>query len=249
VFAVINLLGRLGVAGLDAELGVTIFMGIPASLFGTLCMSPILLALEGEGSTETRTRVSRVSGSTKKSTKILGITMKNLNASNQFVPPIAGTLIVFYLVGLYSIFLRGSPLGSKFFLKSPDETLSGILGKNKDILGLMAEKAKLNSRAYVISTRLQECGFWTSKIIFGPILHVSGLVATLPSAYFLLSEIWYGAKRSRAQILVALPLNVLPVIICRGTPTIRAVGIILLLGGMMQLSLSRQNGNRSHMRI
>lgn len=250
VFAVINLLGRLGVAGLDAELGVTVFMGVPTSLFGTICISPILLLLEGEGSVETRTRVSRISTATTQSMKILGITMRNLKASNQFVPPIAGTMIVFYLVGFYTIFLRGSPLlGSKFNLKGTGDTLSDILGKNEDILGLLAEKAALNSQAYSISNNLEGSGFWTSTSMLAPVLHVVGLVATIPSAYFLLSASWQGMKRSRAQIIFALPMNVLPVLVCRGTPTIRALGVILLLAGMIQVSLSRQNGNRSRMRF
>lgn len=246
-FAVINLLGRLGVAGLDAELGVTTFMGIPTSLFGTICISPILLALEGEGSAETRNRVSRVSGTTKKPTRILGITMKNLNRSNHYVPPIAGTLVVFYLVGLYSIFVRGSPLFGSNVPKSHGEMLSGMLGK--DTLALMAETATAYSHAFVISSRLVGCSFWTSSDILGPIIHVSGLIATIPSAYFLLSQIWSGMKRSKAHILLALPLNILPILFCQGTPTIRAVAIISLLGAFFQLSVYRQNEHRSHMRI
>jgi hypothetical protein len=226
---------------------VTTFMGIPTSLFGTICISPILLALEGEGSAETRNRVSRVSGTAKKPTRILGITMKNLNRSNHYVPPIAGTLVVFYLVGLYSIFVRGSPLFGSNVPKSHGEMLSGMLGK--DTLALMAETATAYSHAFVISSRLVGCSFWTSSDILGPIIHVSGLIATIPSAYFLLSQIWSGMKRSKAHILLALPLNILPILFCQGTPTIRAVAIISLLGAFFQLSVYRQNEHRSHMRI
>ena len=248
VFAVINLLGRLGVAGLDAELGVTVFMGVPTSLFGIICISPILLALEGEGSVETRTRVSRISATTKKSTKILGITMKNLNASTQFVPPIAGTMIAFYLVGFYTIFLRGSPLlGSKLDLKGTANAISDI--REHSYLLKLAQQATLKSRAYSISNSLEGSSFWTAKTIFGPILHAAGLVATIPSAYYFISENWHGMKRSRAQRLLVLPLNIVPVLVCRGAPTVRAIGILFLFIGMMQIISSRQNGNRSHTRL
>jgi len=249
VLAVINLFGRLGVAGLDAELGVTIFMGIPASLFGTMCISPILLALEGEGSVRNGIRITRVSGATKKRTKVLGITMKNLNVSNQVVPPIAGTMIVFYLVGFYTIFLRGSPLlGSIFSPSSTEDTISDVVGKNKDILVLMVEKATSNSQAYSISTSLQGCGFWTSTIPLEPMLHVGGLVATMPSAYLFISEFWYGKERNRALIFLTLPMNILPLVVCRGTPSIRAISIMLLLGGMVQLFSPRQK-KRSQMKV
>jgi hypothetical protein len=251
IFAVINLLGRLGVAGLDNELGVTLLLGVPTSLFGTICISPILLALEGEASAETRSRASRISVTTKKSTKIVGITMRNLNASNQFVPPLAATMVVFYLVGLYTIFLRGSPLfGSTFIRKDLGDMLSGMVGENRDnFLGLLAEKATLNSRAYSISNSLEGSGFWTAATIIGPMLHAAGLVVTIPSAYFLLSANWQGVKTSRDQTLFTLPLNILPVLVCRGTPTVRALGIILLLAGTIQISSLSKNRTRSHMRL
>merc|ERR1712166_1043549 len=123
-----------------------------------------------------------------------------MGKTNYSVPSIAGTLIVFYLVGLYSIFVRGWPLVGSSVPKSHRETISGILGK--DPLGLLLESATVYSRAYVISSKLLGCSFWTSSTILSPILHVIGLVATIPSTYFLLSQIWSGVKRSRANILL-----------------------------------------------
>jgi len=249
VLAVINLFGRLGVAGLDAELGLTVFMGIPTSLFGTLCIAPILLALEGEVTAETRGRISRVSGATKKPTRVSGITMKNLNASNHFVPPIVGTMIVFYLVGCYTIFLRGSPwlefLVSQITTAIPQPT---VLGKAKDDLLLMAEKVTSTSQAYTISNSLQGSGFWTSTTRMGPILHTAGLVATIPSAYLLITELWYGVKRSKFLVFLFLPLNVVPLLVSHGTPSIRAISIMSLFGGIIQLCTSKQQ-SRSHMKL
>jgi len=249
-FAVVNVLGRLGTAGLDAELGVTLFMGVPQSILGIICISVILLALEGEGSAETRSRVSRVSTISKKSSKVLGITMRNLNASNRYVPPVAGTILVFYLAGLYNIFLRGSPFfDSKLNLKGAGSTLADFLGKNKNILGSLVENASSNSRAFTLSNSLEGSGFWTATSIFGPIVHVAGLLATIPSAYLFLSQNWYGMRRSNSQILPVLPLNILPILFCKGTPMVRALGVILLFWGIVQMTLLKQNGNRSHMRF
>ena len=251
ILAVLNLLGRLGVAGLDAELGVTVIIGIPTSLLGIICVSSILLALEGEGSAETHSsRAPRMSRRSNKATKVMGVTIENLNGTNKFVPPIAATMIVYYFVGFYTIFLRGAPLlRSKFSLIGTGETISDIRLKTKDILGVLAEKATQNSQAYSISTHLEGSGVWTATSMSGPILHAAGLIATIPSAYFLLSDSWYGVQTPKAQLLVALPLNVLPVLACRGTPTVQALGIMLLLAGTIQVFSSRKNGNPSQMRF
>ncbi len=252
ILAVIILLGKFGVAGLDPENGVVVVMGIPASLVGIICLSPILLALEGEGSTEGHSRAPRMLGRTKKSTKVLGITMKNLNGSNKFVPPIAATMTVLYLVGLYTIFLRGAPfLGFKINSEGTGDTLPFLLrDKSKDNLTTLAEKASQSSRAYSISSHLEGSGIWTAASMMGPMLQVAGLAATIPSAYFLLSESWYGINTPRNQILFALPLNIIPLVLCKGTPTVRALGIILFLAGLVQLSSSRnRRTTRSQMRF
>lgn len=238
----INVLGRLGV-GLDGELRLTTFLGIPKSLFWTICISPILLLLEGEGSTQIP---NRVSGSSKKKTKVLGITMINLNKSNRLVPPLAGVMIVFYLVGLYSIFVRGNPLFGSSVPKNDREVLSSVF--SEDALGLMAEKAAAYSRAFVISSKLVGCSFWTSSNKTSPIIHVVGLIATLPSTHFLLSHSWSGS-RSRSRLLFALPLNMFPIFFCPGTPTVRAVAIISSLLGFFQITGRQQSEHRSNMRI
>lgn len=262
VIAVITILGRFGVAGLDSELEVVVIMGMPASLFGIICIAPVLLVLEGEGAAETRSRAPRMTRPSR-SMDTLGLSMKNLNGSNKFVPPLAATIISFYLVGLYTIIGRGAPF-LKIFLATSHFHLAGAIGgtdslsailrafrkskDKKDVLALLAEKASESSRAYSISSHLEESGFWTATSMSGPLLHAVGLLATVPSAYLLLSQSWYGVQAPRAQMLLTLPLNLLPIIACAGTPTIRALGVILVLVGMVQISSSR-NGNRSQMRF
>ena len=258
VLAIITILGRFGVAGLDSELEVMVIMGMPASLFGIICVAPILLLLEGEGAAETRSRAPRTMG-TGRSTDMLGLSLKNLNGSNKFVPPLAATVISFYVVGLYTIFGRGAPLINLFlatshfrFAAGKADSLTAILKAfrkskdKKDILALLAEKATENSRAYSISSHLEESGFWTATSMSGPLLHTFGLLATIPSAYLLLSQSWYGVPAPRAQMLFALPLNIIPILACAGTPTIRALGVTLVLVGMVQ---SMRKGNRSQMRL
>merc|ERR1712110_1222457 len=48
LFGIIILYGRYGVAGMDDNYDVTHVLGLPASIVGTVALSPLLLALEGE---------------------------------------------------------------------------------------------------------------------------------------------------------------------------------------------------------
>merc|ERR1719343_1414487 len=99
---------------------------------------------------------------------------------------------------------------SGFRLQGTGNTLSDTVRKGNDPLAMLALKAVTKSRAYSLSSNLEGSGFWTSTTMVSPLVHAAGLVATIPSAFFLISETWHGTKRSRGQILFALPLNLLP---------------------------------------
>jgi hypothetical protein len=252
VCAAIVLYGRFGVAGLDHNFGVAVIMGVPASLFGTICIAPILLGLESESSSSDRrgNRMSRVAmGASRQPKPSMGITLKNLNSSNRFVPAIAGIVGVFYMAGLYSIFLRGSLLLGTAVPTNHEEVLSSIIFRNRDTLASMAQKATSYSEALVISARLAGSGFWTSGSIFGPLIHLGGVVATIPSMYLFLSQMWSGTSSSNAQVLFALPFNIFTILFCKGTPAIQAVAVIGIVGGLMQLFVLQQRGMRARMRI
>ena len=243
------LYGRFGVAGLDHTFDVTSIVGIPASVFGTLVVAPILLALEGEVSSEKRSRVARVSVTNAKApANTMGITLRNLSSANRFMPPLAGTVLVFGVAALYAILIRGSFLfGSA--AKSHIDVFANLIGKKGSDLASLAEKSISHSQALVISARLAGSGIWTSKNIFGPLLHLGGLAASIPSLYFLLSQMWSGVIVSRAQATFALPLNLIPLILCKGIPSLRAMAVIGLVGGIFQMVTMEQHNRRSHMRI
>jgi hypothetical protein len=249
VFAIIVLYGRFGVAGLDYAFDVTTIMGIPVSVFGTFLISPMLLALEGEVSNDRRSRVSRISTTNAKPPKkTMGLTLKNLSASNRLVPLIVGSLLVFFTATLYAIFLRGSFLFGSTVAKSHVDVFSNVFGK-KDALAAMAEKAISQSQALVVSARLAGSGLWTSDNILGPLIHLGGLAAAVPSAFLLVSQMWSGVNVPKAQVVFALPLNSFPLLLCRGIPSLRAAALIGFAGGIFQLIILQQSDRRSHMRI
>lgn len=249
VCSVVIIYGRLGVAGLDGNFGVTTVLGAPGSLFGCFCVAPVLLLLDGEASAEKRNRVSRMGGTTGKPVKGMGITFKNLRQSNRIVPPMAATVLTLYLAGLYSIFLRGSIYIGSNVPKTHKEAVSNIMGRGKDALASMAERATSYSQALVLSARLAGSGFWTSSNPISPLIHLAGLAATVPSIFLVLMQMWTGVKSSRSQVVFALPFNVFPIFFCKGTPSVQAVAIMALVGGLLQLFGLQRSERRSQMRI
>jgi hypothetical protein len=209
----------------------------------------MLLALEGEVSNDRPSRVSRFStNNAKPPKKTMGLTLKKLSASNRLVPLIVRSLLVFLTATLYAIFLRGSFLFGSTVAKSHVDVFSNVFGK-KDALAAMAEKAISQSQALVVSARLAGSGFWTSVNILGPLIHLGGLAAAVPSAFLLVSQMWSGANVPKAQVVFALPLNSFPLLLCRGIPSLRAASLIGFVGGIFQLIILQQSDRRSHMRI
>jgi hypothetical protein len=252
VIANIVLYGQYGVAGLDDAFDVTTVMGISASVFGTFLVAPILLALEGEVSNDRRGRVQRVSGTNAKPPKqSMGFTLTNLGPSNRLVPLVMGVVMVFLLATVYTILLRGSFLVGGSAAKSVKDVVAKVAyGNRKGIdLKTLVEKSISNSQALVTSAGLAGSGIWTSNSILGPLLHLGGLVATLPSLFLLIAQLWSGTSAPKAQITLALPLNLIPLILCRGIPSLRAAAIIGMLGGLFQLLNLQRHDQRSHMRI
>ena len=251
IFATMVLYGQYGVAGLDGSFGVTNFAGIPVSIFGTFLVAPILLALEGEESNEKRGRITRVSGTNAKaSVKTMGLTFHRLNPSNRLVPLLMGTVAVFVGATLYTIFLRGSFFfGGARVAKSHVDVFRNVFQNEGDDLSKLAEKAVSHSQALVTSARLAGSGFWTADSLFGPLLHLGGLVTAIPNIYLLLQQQWFGMNIATATITLALPLNLVPVVLCKGIPSLRAVGIIGSLGAIFQLLSMRRSNRRSQMRI
>lgn len=249
-FATIVLYGRYGVAGLDQNFAATIVLGVPVSILGTFLLAPILLGLQGESSKERRSRVSRITANNSNpTTSSLGLVLKSLTNANRFAPLVGATVLVFFLSALYTIFLRGMPLLGASIPTSHEDFLSKLIGAKKDALSELAQKSISHSSSLVISARLSGSGFWTAGNPLGPLINLGGLVATTPGLYALLSNMWTGVKVPKPQVLVALPLNLIPLLFCRGLPAVPATAFIASVGGLVQLFDLHRSGRRSQMRI
>jgi hypothetical protein len=246
LFATMLIYGRFGVAGVDHDLDITAFFGIPASVFGTLLTSPMLLLLEGGTSQERQSRVSRISATNAKASKrTVGINLPNLNSSNRFVPVIVASVSVFFMASLYTILLRGSFLFGTTVAKSHIDVMSVI----PDNLAAMAKKDISQSQTLIMSARLAGASIWTSNSIMGPIIHLCGLIAAVPSIFLLVSDMWSGIDVPRAQVTLALPLNAIPLLFCKGTPTLRAAAIIGVVGAITQVMSLKERGHKSQLRM
>jgi hypothetical protein len=252
MFAILVLYGRYGVSGMDDTFTVTTVLGVPASVLGTFLVAPMLLALEGESSSERRSRVSRISaGGSRPPASTIGLPLPNLSASNRFAPPVAATFLVFFVAALYAIFLRGSFLFGSVSTSHYDhyDLISKVSGGNSAKLAKLAQRSVSHSLSLVVSARLAGSGFWTASNPLGPLIHLGGLVATVPSVFVLLSHMWRGLKVPKSQVIVALPVNLIPLLFCRGVPAIRAAAMVGSIGGLLQLLNMHRSDRRSQMRI
>jgi hypothetical protein len=80
-----------------------------------------------------------------------------------------------------------------------------------------------------------------------PLLYVGGLLATIPSLYGFLMYMW-GAATTPAWA-AAIPLNLMPLVLCRGLPPLFAASILGTLGGFYHIIAIRGQQQQSHMRI
>ena len=251
--AIIVLYGQYGVAGMDYHFDVTTFMGIPASILGTLAVAPILLALEGETSTTGPSsragRVSRIAGTNAKAAlDTMGITLDRLTPSNRLVPLIGGSILVFAWATLHTILVRGSFLTGAV-ASTHVEVVSTVFGKNKDTLAVLAEKSISHSQALVTAARLAAGGFWTSSNMFVPLLHLGGFVATLPSIFLIITQMWTQSPVPKSQLTLSVPLNLFPLLLCNKIPSLTSMAVFGLLGGALELLASRSHTRRSQMRL
>ena len=206
---------------------------------GTILCSPILLLLEGEGSSG-GSRKKQVS-STK--TKKKGLILSTLTRSNRFAPLFAGMIAVFLVSTCYAIFLRGCGLSKFSFLfgtsdlKSQEDVFSRAYGSHKtgiralDDVATMAKKSVVHTRTMVSAAKLSNSGVWTSSSILGPAVHLVGTLATLPSLHLFFTS-WY--RKGKDWSLSVTLLNLIPLFISRGIPSLTAMAAIGLLGGMVQ---------------
>mmetsp|Transcript_6908 Transcript_6908/g.19352 ORF Transcript_6908/g.19352 Transcript_6908/m.19352 type:complete len:1330 (+) Transcript_6908:188-4177(+) len=255
LFGICMLYGRYGVAGLDENYDVTHVLGLPASIVGTLAMSLFLLALEGESSGPDRSRMKRVSSHSTKPTKsLVGVTFANLTSSNWWVPPVAGTAAVFVVASLFAILLRGagflSIFGAGDVARSHEDVFSNVFGDKKTHdLATLAEKAVSHVKALATSAKLAGAGFWTAKDWLGPILHLVGITAVLPSLFLLVAQGWSPTSSLSSFVPLCIPLNLIPMVLSRGIPSLLAGAALGLVGGLVQVVTNRSAAHNSKMRI
>ncbi|KAL7452183.1 hypothetical protein ACHAWC_003904, partial [Mediolabrus comicus] len=243
---IIVIYGRYGIAGVGV-VGVTTVVGIPVSILGTFICSPILLLLEGEGSR--RSKHGYQISSSKSKRRWHGLVLPNLTRRNWIAPLLAGTACVFLTASLYAIFLRGCGLSKFSFLfgtgdviKNQEDVFSHIFGSQRttgvgalDDVATMAQKSVVHTKTMIAAARLSGSGIWTAKSIFGPLMHLLGVLATLPSLHHLVKHSWYGKAPLFGKVALVLPLNILSIIIGKGIPTLVAAATVGLIGGAMQL--------------
>jgi len=219
------------------------------SVFGTFITSLILLVLDGEVSGPRRNKLQFMGGSTKPAGSSFGINLQKLGPSNRFAPPVAACVLVLLCASIYAIFIRGC--GLLAVATSHEQVFAKVYGDSRTTGGIdlssVLKKSAVHDKIMTSSAKLAGSGFWTADNMFGPVLHLVGLVATLPSLYFLVTGLWTGERTSKAAM--AAPLNLMPLILCKGISALRACAFIGLIGSVLQVLSRRKHDRSSKMQI
>ena len=254
ICTIIVIFGKYGVAGLDAAFNVTTVAGMSATVICTVLASLILLLLEGESRPSgARSKVRQMGENSSPAKSSLGLNFTQLKGSNAVAPIITGIASVFVLASAYAILVRGC--GEFFYGDGGHQSIfHAVFGKvdrsNADSeLAFLAERSSLQSQAVVVSAMLARSSFWMTTNPMGPLLYLGGTCATLPSLYLLVTYLWSGIKLPTSQVTLSTPLNVVPLVFCRGIPTLSAAASIGLAGGLIQLIALRRNKQKSLMTI
>eukprot|EP00978_Attheya_sp_CCMP212_P021168 scaffold61530_cov51-Attheya_sp.AAC.3 len=247
---------------IDTSSGINTVFGIAPSVFGTFLVAPILLVLEGENSE--RKRTYRLTTSQKGSASAVALNLSTLTRANRFGPSIASAALVLVCASLYAIFFRGcgwlqaAGATSGKVMTNHEEVFKGIFGEaSRTTAGIfsgedaasMAQKSLLQNEAVKTAARLAGSSIWTSESITGPLLHMGGLVAVIPGLGMLITQLWHDKKQSAVTVSMLLPLNLIPLLLCKGIPSLRAAAVLGLVGGIVQVLNLRQSEWVGKMRI
>jgi hypothetical protein len=132
-------------------------------------------------------------------------------------------------------------------MKSQDDVFSLVYGsahrttgvKALDDVAKMAKKSIVHTRTMVAASKLSGSGIWTSKSLVSPLVHLLGLILTLPSLQYLVRQSCYGKAPPPSMVMMASSLNIITIFIGRGIPSLVAVAMIGLVGGILQLTIAQ----------
>ena len=252
----IILYGRNGIAGLDPNFDVSTIAGIPISVVGTILLSSILLALDGESSISSRGRGGgrgTVTTSVRNRHAFWRLNLNQLDRRNQWFPSLGGTFAIFMLASLHVIFLRGSGWLSWFGVsvsRSHNDAIEyAIPGSGGENAALVALVKNAVAQSLDTSALLDRAGFWTATNVLSPVLHVLGALSVFPSFFLLQKQYWWAKTVPSFHISVAIPFNVIPIVLSRSIPSLTATAFITIICAIMQLMGRQQSEHASRMRI
>ena len=261
VLAILCIYGQFGLAGIGVMSGT--LLGIPVSIIGTFAAAPILLFLEGEaGETISNRRAYNIAASSsRRSLPTFGITFQSLTRANRFAPPLVATVSVFLFASIHAVLFRGCGWLSLNILaqgegatKNSKDVFSNVYGFLNKVTGAEQKEGDkrtnvLQSKAVAAAAKLAAASVWTSHSFMSPILHLAGIASVVPSLYLLAVGSWSSKEQPASRILALLPLNLVPLFICRGIPSLWAAAAVGIVGGLIQAISSRQRNYVSHMRM
>lgn len=138
------------------------------------------------------------------------------------------------LVSLYVVLIRG--FGSWWYpglQNSYEEVFKTNFGMHSRItqpIDITSMVQNTISHHYHVEafSKLGASGFWTSLSIVGPTIHLLGVICMLPTWYTIAMFI-IKPKSTVIQLHFILPLNIVPILLCNGIPSLHVAAAIGLI--------------------
>ena len=153
------------------------------------------------------------------------------------IPCLLGTGVVYILTTFYCIFLRGFSFSlgsipeSSPMQKNHNEMFRTIMKSNFPMKHnqelLLTQSVLSHDEVIASSAKLAAAGIWTSNHLLGPLLHILGFLAILPTWYFPFTT---AKNHNSVNVGTILPLNMFTLFVSRGIPSLIAamwLGLIL----------------------
>ncbi|GKY95566.1 hypothetical protein MPSEU_000518100 [Mayamaea pseudoterrestris] len=250
-FATTLLYGRCGVGRVGADFEVQSVLGWPISVLGTIILSSMLFLLEGESKLE-RSAFKGTREATSQTVVGSCFSFPSLRRSNRWAPVYFASVAVFLTTSVYSILLRGSGFLSLLdgaVAHTHNDLLDALSRDKTDELGWGGDIFIVRNSLLSSSAQLAGSSIWTAPNVFGPLLHLAGLLATLPSLWLLFACTIKAKAVSCTHVSFALLFCLIPVIACYKIPSVQVTGFLALLGGVYQAFYEQRAKKESMMRI
>jgi hypothetical protein len=138
----------------------------------------------------------------------------------------------------YVLFFRGCPLDMNKF-HGYEAIISTFQAIGEDTTSSFEEVVSTlyshmnHHNLIIVASKLAGSGFWTSEYLYGPFLHLFGVILILPFWIHYAKYTLDGKRQTSSFITLCVSLCAFPLLFCYGIPHLRAASFLGLVVGVV----------------